>query len=106
MLHHYNYASPLSHFLSYHQLQEQNDCSNGQTTPNSVCEELAPQLADARYKSVNSTPNGKSFTIAAILGLKPDGSNDVQNAPTDLTTAVVNLSVHQVRELIELCLLV
>lgn len=93
MLHHYNYASPLSHFLSYHQLQGQDECSNGQTTPNSVCEDLGPQMAD-RFKSVNGATNGKSFTIAAILGLKPDGVE--QNTATDLTTAVVNLSVHQV----------
>lgn len=94
MLHHYNYASPLSHFLSYHQLQGQDECSNGQTTPTSVCEELGAAGVDARYKSAAAVQNGKSFTIAAILGLKPDGVE--QSSATDLTTAVVNLSVHQV----------
>lgn len=91
MLHHYNYSNPLSQFLSFHQLEEQANAENEQTTSNSLCEEQI----DPRYRSSSSaSSSSKSFTIAAILGLKSDNNNDIQNTPTDLS-AVVNLSVHQ-----------
>ncbi|KAF5301000.1 hypothetical protein FQR65_LT08983 [Abscondita terminalis] len=91
MLHHYNYSNPLSQFLSFHQLDEQGTSENDQTS-NSLCDEQI----DSRYRSSTSvSSSNKSFTIAAILGLKNnDNVNDIQNSPTDLS-AVVNLSVHQ-----------
>ncbi|KAF5293185.1 hypothetical protein FQA39_LY13653 [Lamprigera yunnana] len=90
MLHHYNYSNPLSQFLSFHQLEEQGTPENDQTS-NSLCDDQI----DSRYRSSTTVPSSnKSFTIAAILGLKNDGNGDMQNSPTDLS-AVVNLSVHQ-----------
>ncbi|KAJ8942675.1 hypothetical protein NQ314_009997 [Rhamnusium bicolor] len=73
MLHHYNYPTSLSHFLSYHQLDDQNTNENGHTTP-SLCEDLS-QEEDPRCRSNSSATNNKSFTIAAILGLNNDGKD-------------------------------
>lgn len=88
MLHHYNYSSTLSHFLNYHQLDEQSTSENEQTSGNSLYEELG-----TRCKNSSSEVNGKSFTIAAILGLKNNGdSGNAENSAADLS--VVNLSVH------------
>nr|XP_023012723.1 T-cell leukemia homeobox protein 1-like [Leptinotarsa decemlineata] len=89
MLHHYNYSTSLSHFLSYHQLEEQTR-ENDQTTP-TLCDDLT-QEEDGRCRS-NSSATNKSFTIAAILGLNGDSKN-IGNPSTDLS--VVNLSVHPV----------
>lgn len=93
MLHHYNYSSPLSHFLGQFP-------NAGLSAEDSVpAEESSASDVSTRYPGA-ATPGSaaaasKSFTIAAILGLKPDGHPaEVQAAPTDLT--VVNLSVHQV----------
>lgn len=83
MLHHYNYSNSLSHFLSYHQLDDQTDPSS-----HTLCEDLSQQ-EDPRCRSNSSASNNKSFTIAAILGLKNENQDD---AATDLS--VVNLSVH------------
>ncbi|KAI4458143.1 homeobox protein emx-related [Holotrichia oblita] len=82
---HYNYSSSLSHFLSYHQLENQNVNENEHMTTNSSIIEETDGC-----KSVSTVAN-KSFTIAAILGLK--GDNDTKTAGSDLS--VVNLSVHQ-----------
>ncbi|KAJ8938363.1 hypothetical protein NQ318_004988 [Aromia moschata] len=89
MLHHYNYPTSLSHFLSYHQLDDQNASENDHTT-SSLCEDLS-QEDDSRCRSNSSATNNKSFTIAAILGLKND-AKELGNAGSDLS--VVNLSVH------------
>lgn len=89
MLHHYNYNNPLSQFLSFHQLEEQTSTENEQAVSKSLCEE---QIDNRYSSSSNASSTNKSFTIAAILGLKGD-NNDMQNTPTDLS-AVVNLSVH------------
>lgn len=88
MLHHYNYSTSLSHFLSYHQLEDQQIGDNDQQA-NSLCEDLSQQ-DDIRCRSNSSANNNKSFTIEAILGLKND---KIQNdSGGDLN--VVNLSVH------------
>lgn len=87
MLHHYNYSTSLSHFLSYHQLEEQLGDNDQQA--NTLCEDLSQQ-EDIRCRSNSSANNNKSFTIAAILGLKNDKSQD--DSGGDLN--VVNLSVH------------
>lgn len=83
---HYNYSAPLS-FLSGFGGEDSSAVSRDVEDGNSR-EDLS-----TRYMSPGgpATPGGqssKSFTIAAILGLKND------EKPTDLT--VVNLSVHQV----------
>ncbi|XP_050515155.1 homeobox protein Hox-C4a-like [Diabrotica virgifera virgifera] len=88
MLHHYNYSTSLSHFLSYHQLEDRSNDNDHQTQ--NLCDDLS-QDEDARCRS-NSSASNKSFTIAAILGLKNDNKhlgNPVSSA-TDLS--VVNLS--------------
>ncbi|GJQ77063.1 hypothetical protein Trydic_g23634 [Trypoxylus dichotomus] len=82
---HYNYSSSLSHFLSYHQLENQNVGETEHVTTNSSIGEDSDGCKGA------STVTNKSFTIAAILGLK--GDNDTKNSGSDLS--VVNLSVHQ-----------
>lgn len=82
---HYNYSSSLSHFLSYHQLENQSINDNEHITTNSSIGEETDGC-----KNGSSIAN-KSFTIAAILGLK--GDNDTKNTGSDLS--VVNLSVHQ-----------
>lgn len=94
MLHHYGYSTTLSHFLNYHQVDEQSETE--QTSSNSLYEDLG-----GRCKS-STEVNGKSFTIAAILGLKSnaDGHQDVQSSATDLS--VVNLSI-QDRGLVSNC---
>ncbi|XP_018571857.1 T-cell leukemia homeobox protein 1 [Anoplophora glabripennis] len=89
MLHHYNYPTSLSHFLSYHHLDDQNTNENDHTS-GGLCEDLT-QEEDSRCRSNSSATNNKSFTIAAILGLKNDGK-DLANSASDLS--VVNLSVH------------
>ncbi|XP_022909546.1 homeobox protein HMX1 [Onthophagus taurus] len=58
---HYNYTQSLSHFLSYHQLDADQNQESDQTAGNE--EEL---------KNSTVTTN-KSFTIAAILGLNNSG---------------------------------
>lgn len=82
MLHHYSYNNPLSQFLGFHhQLEDQNQSSDTdhQTQSRLICDDQT----DSRYRTSSSTPSGgKSFTIAAILGLNSDASE------------VVNLSVH------------
>ncbi|EEZ98076.2 homeobox protein unplugged [Tribolium castaneum] len=83
MLHHYNYSTSLSHFLSYHHLDEQ---SENEHQSGALCEEQE----DPRCRSNSSATNNKSFTIAAILGLKNDSNQD--DSAADLS--VVNLSVH------------
>lgn len=88
MLHHYNYSTTLSQFLSYHQLEEQNVPENEHSTSSSLCDDFKQHL-DSHCKSAVVGTGNKSFTIAAILGLKND---EVKNAPADLS--VVNLSVH------------
>lgn len=85
MLHHYNYSTSLSHFLNYHQLEDQSASENDQTS-SSIYDDIG-----SRCKNTSSEVSSKSFTIAAILGLKND-RNNVQNSATDLS--VVNLSVH------------
>ncbi|XP_019874398.2 homeobox protein BarH-like 1b [Aethina tumida] len=90
MLHHYNYSTSLSHFLSYHQLEEQNASENDHTISSALCDELS-QEDDLRCRSNSSASNNKSFTIAAILGLKNDGK-DMSPALGELS--VMNLSVH------------
>ncbi|KAJ3667195.1 hypothetical protein Zmor_002596 [Zophobas morio] len=87
MLHHYNYSTSLSHFLSYHHLDEPQLPENDPSS-NTLCEELSQQ-EDPRCRSNSSASNNKSFTIAAILGLKDNPQDD---SATDLS--VVNLSVH------------
>ncbi|XP_017776175.1 PREDICTED: homeobox protein BarH-like 1b isoform X2 [Nicrophorus vespilloides] len=83
MLHHYNYSTSLSHFLSYHQFEDQTSNENDQSTASALCED------DARCKG-GSVASNKSFTIAAILGLK--GAEEKVPVGDDLN--VVNLSVH------------
>lgn len=87
MLHHYNYTSPLSHFLG--QYPGGLGDGDGSQTPEE------PSGENGKYPvagtSGSSAAQGKSFTIAAILGLK----DQEQNTAQDLT--VVNLSVHQVK---------
>lgn len=83
MLHHYNYTTSLSHFLNYHQLEDQSASETDQSSP-SIYE-------DSRCKNSSTEVASKSFTIAAILGLKNDRNNG-QNGAADLS--VVNLSVH------------
>lgn len=87
MLHHYNYSTSLSHFLSYHHLEEQ-QLSENEHQSAGLCEDLSQE--DPRCRSNSSASNNKSFTIAAILGLKNDNNQD--DSATDLS--VVNLSVH------------
>lgn len=70
MLHHYNYPTSLSHFLTYHHLDDHNSEENGQTTP-TMCDDLT-QEDDIRCRSNSSAHNNKSFTIAAILGLNSE----------------------------------
>lgn len=91
MLHHYNYSTTLSHFLNYRQMEE-----NEHAPSSSICEEIGDQFS-SKCKNQSSEINSKSFTIAAILGLKNNNNNnndpgDLQNSATDLS--VVNLSVH------------
>lgn len=74
MLHHYNYPTSLSHFLSYHQLDEPNANESSEHTSPNLCDDLT-QEEDLRCRSNSSANNNKSFTIAAILGLKGDGSD-------------------------------
>ncbi|XP_065157083.1 homeobox protein not2-like [Atheta coriaria] len=83
MLHHYNYSTSLSHFLSYHQFDDPNN-DNDQT---STC-------GDDERKNANQ--QNKSFTIAAILGLKGDHHHHHQSRQRqqDEDLNVVNLSVH------------
>ncbi|KAJ8980091.1 hypothetical protein NQ317_008552 [Molorchus minor] len=90
MLHHYNYPTSLSHFLSYHQLDDQNTNENDHLTQN-LCEDMS-QEEDSRCRSNSSASHNKSFTIAAILGLTND-SKDKGNSASDLNG--MNLSVHQ-----------
>lgn len=90
MLHHYNYSTSLSHFLSYHQLDDQQIGDNEQQG-NTLCEDLSQQ-DDIRCRSNSSANNNKSFTIAAILGLKNDKIQNDSGGGGDLN--VVNLSVH------------
>ncbi|CAG9859273.1 unnamed protein product [Phyllotreta striolata] len=86
MLHHYNYSTSLSHFLSYHQLDDRPSDSEHQTQ--NLCDDL--QEEDDRCRS-NSSASSKSFTIAAILGLNNDNKlGKSVHSPTDLS--VVNLS--------------
>lgn len=104
MLHHYNYSTSLSQFLSYHQLEDQtvNDNDHNRSATTSLCESFNAQL-ESHCKNSSSASN-KSFTIAAILGLKSDNNKESMNAPTDLR--VVNLSVHQTevdRSLVSSC---
>ncbi|XP_068910118.1 ventral anterior homeobox 1 [Tenebrio molitor] len=89
MLHHYNYSTSLSHFLSYHHLDDQQLAENEHQSSNTLCEDLSQQ-EDPRCRSNSSATNNKSFTIAAILGLKNDKSQE--DSASDLS--VVNLSVH------------
>lgn len=77
MLHHYNYPTSLSHFLSYHHLDDQNTNENEHST-GGLCEDLT-QEEDSRCRSNSSATNNKSFTIAAILGLKNDGKDLGEN---------------------------
>lgn len=90
MLHHYNYSTSLSHFFNYNnqQLEDSHNFSNDHDQsitpiPNTICEEFTQQEIDRS----NNTNNPKSFTIAAILGLKNE---------EDTSSNIVNLSVHQV----------
>ena len=80
---HYNYSTSLTHFLSYHHLEDQTANEKEQTSANSMCEEKEGRCSA-------SVAGNKSFTIAAILGLK--GESDSTNSTADLS--VVNLSVH------------
>nr|CAI5825513.1 unnamed protein product [Callosobruchus analis] len=89
MLHHYNYPTSLGHFINYHQLEDTTTNENEHATPSS-CDELT-QDDDPRCRSNSSAINNKSFTIAAILGLKGDGQ-DPNGSTQDLN--VMNLSVH------------
>nr|CAI5850104.1 unnamed protein product [Callosobruchus analis] len=73
MLHHYNYPTSLGHFINYHQLEDTTTNENEHATPSS-CDELT-QDDDPRCRSNSSAINNKSFTIAAILGLKGDGQD-------------------------------
>lgn len=80
---HYNYTTPLSFLSGY---GDDSGTMSRDEDGGSTHED-----ASTRYPGGPATPGGqtgKSFTIAAILGLKND------DKPTDLT--VVNLSVHQV----------
>ncbi|XP_056637897.1 T-cell leukemia homeobox protein 1 [Diorhabda carinulata] len=88
MLHHYNYSTSLSHFLSYHQLEDRSNENEHQTS--NLCDDIV-QENDIRCRS-NSSASNKSFTIAAILGLKNDNKNlgSAVGSATDLS--VVNLS--------------
>lgn len=88
MLHHYNYSTSLSQFLNYHQLEDQTSGENDAATPNSLCEELKQHM-DTHCKETTAAAN-KSFTIAAILGLKND-QTELKSSPADLS--IVNLSV-------------
>ncbi|CAH0558748.1 unnamed protein product [Brassicogethes aeneus] len=75
MLHHYNYSTSLSHFLSYHQLEDQNnDNESGVHATSNVplCDELS-QEDDSRCRR-----------------LKNDGK-DIQS---ENEMSVMNLSVH------------
>nr|CAH7766656.1 unnamed protein product [Callosobruchus chinensis] len=75
MLHHYNYPTSLGHFINYHQLEDTGANGNEHATPSS-CDELT-QDDDPRCRSNSSAINNKSFTIAAILGLKGDGQDPI-----------------------------
>lgn len=103
MLHHYNYTSTLSQFLSYHhqQLEEQTVAETNEHSQSSstLCEELKQQIdSSSRCKSAVATHNNnKSFTIAAILGLKSD-SGEVDHSQASDLNSVVNLSVHHQTE--------
>lgn len=82
MLHHYSYNNHLSQFLGFHhQLEDQNQSSDidHQTSSRLTCDDQT----ESRYRTSSSIPSaGKSFTIAAILGLNTGASE------------VVNLSLH------------
>lgn len=95
---HYNYSTTLSHFLSYHQQLEEGSHVDPHTTSSSTtapCDELSQEAVEdpIRCRSNSSaTNNNKSFTIAAILGLKNDSNQLMDN--NNSTSSVVNLSVH------------
>ncbi|KAH1028351.1 hypothetical protein HUJ05_001712 [Dendroctonus ponderosae] len=90
MLHNYNnYTNTLSRFLTgYHQLGEHND--DNDIPLSGLCEDSTPD-EEPRCRS-NSSATGKSFTIAAILGLNNSESANICNSSTDLS--VMNLTVH------------
>lgn len=76
MLHHYNYSTTLSHFLNYRQMEDATSSEN---------EHASPGEDQFKCKSTPSSEiNGKSFTIAAILGLN-SSNGDPQNLATDLS---------------------
>lgn len=92
MLHHYNYSTTLSHFLNYRQMEDRVASESEHAPSSSICEDISDQFS-SKCKSQSSEINGKSFTIAAILGLNNNNDpGELQNSATDL--GVVNLSVH------------
>ncbi|XP_018323208.1 homeobox protein Hox-D3 [Agrilus planipennis] len=89
MLHHYNYSTPLSQFLGFH--QQEDNLSSDLSVTTIYDDNISPR---SKSKSPESSSN-KSFTIEAILGLNNRKRYDEEEVrqPTDLS-AVVNLSVH------------
>ncbi|ERL90813.1 hypothetical protein D910_08159 [Dendroctonus ponderosae] len=77
MLHNYNnYTNTLSRFLTgYHQLGEHND--DNDIPLSGLCEDSTPD-EEPRCRS-NSSATGKSFTIAAILGLNNSESANISH---------------------------